>query len=136
VAAQSGTTSELTYFQPGKVIYIYGKAPASGSFNISLIPQYDGGYSDDVITLKLIVDLDTYHVTRTSFAYGQSLYEENDGYSGILPRRFFSIVITVQLYSYEITINGYHFATYYHRVPYTKNMKISIDREMDPVEYH
>ena len=136
--SQSGTTAELLYFGPGKIMYIYGKAPVSGSFNIDLIPEYNGAYSTDTIALRLTVDVDNYHVTRNAFKYDQWLYEENDGYSGIQARRFFSITILVQTYSYEISIDGYHFATYSHHVPYTKNMQISIDQDihLDPIEYY
>ncbi len=117
---------------------MYGKAPASGIFNIDLVPEYDDKYSGDVITLRLGVNVESYHVSRNSYIHDKWLYEENDGYSGIQPRRFFSIVIIVQTYGYEISIGGYHFATYYHRVPYTKNMQITVSKGvyMEPMEYY
>lgn len=134
----SNNVRDLPNYKPGRTIYMYGRAPSSGIFNIDLVPEYDDKYSDEVIALRLGVDVATYHVSRNSFIHGKWLYEENDGYSGIQPRRFFNIIIIVQNYGYEISIGGYHFTTYYHRIPITKNMRISVSEEvyMEPIELY
>ncbi len=113
---------------PGRVIYIYGKAPASGLFHIDLIPEYDGHYATDIISLRLGVDIDNNQVSRKCYLHDKLLHEDKDGYSGIQPHRFFAITITVQIYGYEISIGGY--ATYNYRVPYTKNMRIAVNQDL------
>ena len=134
----SNNEHEVPYFKPGTIMYLYGKAPQSGQFNIDLIPRYDGEYTQAAICLRVTVDIDSYHITRNSFAHEKWLYEEVDGYSGIRPRRFFAITILVQVYGYEISIDGYHFATYNHRVPFTEYMKIVVDDHvnLEPIEVH
>ena len=120
---------------------MYGYAPKSGSFLVNIVPEYEeGGYVlDQAICLQLEVNIDIYHIIRRSFAHGSQWYAEEDaGYSGLLAGRYFSITITVQMYSYVIHVNGYYFTTYYHRIPITKQMWITADEEvrLEPFEYH
>ena len=137
---QTTNSLVLPYMLPGRVIKLYGYAPRSGKFLINIAPEYEkGGYQlDRAIALQLEVDVDTYHIIRRSFAHGTEWSDaETDGYSGLLPGRHFSLSITVQMYSYAIHVNGYHFATYYHRIPITKRMWITVDENINlrPIEY-
>ena len=134
---EANNKADLPYFLPGRILFIYGQAPRSGSFTIDLRPVYDDN-SEDVIFLRITVDLDSYHVSRDSFIHGKWLGEEENGYSGILPRRFFVISVLIQTYGYEIAIEGYHFATYYHRIAITKDARIEVSENvpMDPVEFY
>ena len=130
----------LAYFLPGRVVSIYGKAPDSGTFDIDFSPEAGSyGALENAICLRLSVDIENYHITRNSFAHGDIWFApEDEGYTGLLPGRFFSITVTVQIYSYEINVNGYHFATYYHRVPYVNSMVVQVDSgvKVDPIEYN
>ncbi len=120
------------------MIFIYGNAPRRGTFDIDLIPIYDTSSTD--ICLRITVDIDTYHVTRDSRIHDQWMYPEggDDTYAGILPRRPFVFYIAVQSYGYEIAIEGYHFTTFYHRIAFTKEMKISVSEYilLDYIEYY
>ncbi len=133
-------TNDLDYFLPGRTINLYGYAPASGKFLIDLIPIYIGLYAgEQAICLRLEVDIDIYHITRNSLAHGTEWFDaEDEGYSGLLAGRFFSLSIIVQMYSYEIVVNGYHFATYQHRIPFTKVMRLQTDSHvrLEPYEYY
>lgn len=129
----TGVGSPLPYYKPGRVIYIYGKAPSTGIAEFDLYPQnYEG------INLRLTIDAENYHVLRNSYVHDKWLTAETEGYSGILPGRFFSITIICQMYGFEIAVNGYHFATYYHRIPFYKNMWIGLNHDIyvTPFEYY
>ena len=119
---------------------MYGYAPAKGRFLIDLVPEYDGKFSlEEGLCLRLTVDIDTYHIIRNSYAHGGVWFAaETDGYSGLLAGRYFQMTIVVQMYSYEILINGYHFTNYQHRIPFTKRMWIMADQHirLEPIEYN
>lgn len=119
---------------------MYGYAPKNGKFLIDLIPVYEGKFKDEVaICLRLEVDIDTYHISRNSLAHGTEWFDaETDGYSGLLAGRYFQMTIVAQMYSYQIIINGYHFTTYQHRIPFYKDMRVVADDHvrMEPMEYY
>ena len=120
---------------------MYGYAPKNGKFQIDLVPEYEqGGYSlEDAVCLRMVVDIDTYHIVRNAFAHGSEWFaQEDDGYSGLLPGRYFTMSIICQMYGYEIVVNGYHFATFYHRIPITQTMWITVDPHvrLEPMEYY
>ena len=130
----------MEYFLPGCTTTMFGYAPPNGTFQIDLIPEYgQGQYAlEDAICLRMIVDMDTYHITRQSLAHGTEWFaQEDEGYSGLLPGRYFIMSIITQTYGYEITVNGYHFATYYHRIAYTQDMWITVDTHvrLEPIDY-
>lgn len=131
---------DLSYFGPGRTINLYGYAPADGKFVIDLVPRNADLYHDEnVICLRLEVDVETYHISRSSLAHGTEWYDaETDGYSGLERGRYFQLTIVVQLYSYAIMVNGYHFATYQHRIPFYKEMTITLDDRVayQPIEYN
>ena len=131
----------LEYFLPGNTIYMFGYAPPNGHFMIDLRPHYEEGeYSlGEAICLRLIVHMDSYHITFQTSAHGIDwFFQEDSCYSGLLAGRYFIMSIITQTYGYEIEINGYHFATYYHRIPYTETMWINVDQHvrLEPIEYY
>ena len=137
-----GQDVTVNYYTPGSITYMFGYAPPSGQFTIDFIPQYEPGSAyvlDDAICLRMVVDMDTYHIIRQSFAHGDEWsVQEDDGYSGLYTGRYFTMAIVAQTYSYEIMVNNYHFATYYYRIPITKSMRVVTDANvrLEPIEYY
>ncbi len=136
----SNNAQNLPHFLPGNTVNIYGYAPAAGTFNIDVVPEYGtSGYSlDDAICLRLSVDIENYKIVRSSFAHGTEWFvSEDEGYTGLERGRYFQMTIVAQTYSYQILINGYPFTTYYHRIPFTEQMWITVDPtvKIEPIEY-
>ena len=117
---------------------MYGYAPPEGKFHIDLIPRYNFS-AEEAICLRLDVDIETYHISRSSLAHGTDWFDaETEGYSGLERGRYFQMTIVAQMYSYAVLINGYHFTTYQHRIPFYNEMKISVSEHvrLEPFEYY
>ena len=118
---------------------MYGYAPKVGRFQCDLIPRNPLYGNEAHICLRLDVDIETYHISRSSLAHDTEWSPpEDEGYSGLEAGRYFQMTVVVQMYSYAVLINGYHFTTYQHRIPFYNEMTVSCSDHvrLEPYEYN
>ena len=109
-------------FEPGKVVYIEGTAPTSGRFAVNFISVLN---SDD-IAFHFNPRFNQDVVVRNTFRNGEWGPEERDGGFPFTAGEEFSLIFVCQDYGYEVAVNGDHFTTYLHRLPYTQEMIVMI----------
>ena len=109
-------------YQPGTVIYVQGNAPESGDFAIQL---YAADPRKLTVPLSADIALSIKPRFNESTVILNSLIAGHWGKAQVeraLPleaSKPFICAITWQLYGYEIALNGVHFTTYNHRLPFT-----------------
>lgn len=114
-------------YQPGNVIYVHGVAPSNGEFSIHLYSTDPQKFTVPMaadIALSMKPLLNESSVILNSLIGGRWGVPQMEKGSPFEPSKPFVVAITWQLYGYEIAINGVHFASYNHRLPFTFNSTI------------
>ncbi|KAL5479447.1 hypothetical protein EMCRGX_G022971 [Ephydatia muelleri] len=109
-------------YQPGTVIYIHGVTPGNGDFAIHLYAS-----EPQKLTVPLSADIalaikplfNETAVTLNSLIGGLWGVPQRERTLPLEPSKPFVVAITWQLYGYEIALNGVHFTTYNHRLPFS-----------------
>ena len=115
-------TQALNNFEPGKVVYIDGTAPTSGRFVVNFI-----SVNSNDIAFHFNPRFNQGVVVRNTHRNGKwdPNYESDGGFPFTAGEEF-SLIFVCQNYGYEVAVNGDHFTTYLHRLPYTQEMIVMI----------
>lgn len=109
-------------YQPGTVIYIHGVALDSRDFAIHLYatePQKLSMPLSADIALAIKPFFNESVVTLNSLIGGRWGAPQRERTLLLEPSKPFIVAITLQLYGYEISLNGVHLTTYNHRLPFS-----------------
>ena len=155
----------LCNYGVGKVVYIRGTAPVTGDFWILMVPEAPQDLALFDISLCFRPNFSTWKVERTTFdsarctgcscldedgrpdSHSNSTCEvdcnpwwgeEDGGGFPFTSGAQFSVAIVAQLNSFEIIVDGVHFATYNYRVPISDVMTVLVSGVpfIERIEYY
>ncbi|KAM4627277.1 galectin-9-like [Polymixia lowei] len=112
--------------QQGKAITITGRVlPKADRFNVNL---ECGSRANSDIAFHFNPRYDRYpgYVVANTLQHASWGSEERTQNSPFAAGSNFSLMITVQLDSYQVTVNGFHFLSYRHRIPFNMVDTISV----------
>jgi len=155
----------LCNYGVGKVVYIRGTAPVTGDFWILMVPEAPQDLALFDISLCFRPNFSTWKVERTTFdsarctgcscldedgrpdSHSNSTCEvdcnpwwgeEDGGGFPFTSGAQFSVAIVAQVNSFEIIVDGVHFATYNYRVPISDVMTVLVSGVpfIERIEYY
>lgn len=161
----SPSSQALCNYGVGKVVYIRGTAPVSGDFWILMVPEAPQDLVLFDISLCFRPNFSTWKVERTTFdsarctgcscldedgrpdSYSNSTCgvdcnpwwgEEDNGGFPFTSGAQFSVAIVAQLNSFEVIVDGVHFASYNYRVPISDVMTVLVSGVpfIERIEYY
>ena len=117
--------------EPGSTAYIHGTADRD--FSINLLPGYPGSCDLADYALHINPRFSQNTVIRNAMINTKWGSEERDGGFPFSPGTIANVSLTAQKAFYEVSVSGYHFTSFRHRLPLRPSMTMLVTEGMSSV---